>query len=84
MTAETRYFYPKGSIDYVGYSANNRILGLRWGGKTYRYFDVPADVYNRLEQEHLRKGAVASLATEIVKKAGFRYEVVAPRTEAAL
>lgn len=75
--AESRYFYPSGNVDFVGYSANNRILAVRYkGGAMYRYRDVPADVYDRLEAEHKRGGKVAAMVTRVVKEKGYDYEKV--------
>jgi hypothetical protein len=52
------------SVRSVGYDARQRELELEYqGGRVYRYFDVPVEVYRGL----LRADSIGSFVNDVVK-----------------
>lgn len=61
----------------IGYSAANATLDVEFKhGVVYRYFAVPASVFDTLIATNRSGGSVGELFDRIVKKAGYRYDVL--------
>jgi hypothetical protein len=75
-----RSFEAIGNITRVTYASSTRRLLVTFkGGNSYVYLDVPLDTYLAL----LAAENLGAAFTEYVRKPGFEYEKVQPRTAGA-
>ncbi|RII95478.1 KTSC domain-containing protein [Clavibacter michiganensis] len=70
-----RIFVRSSNLASIGHDAQTGVLEVEFKhGGTYRYFDVPASVFDSLTAVHESGQSVGAHFDLYVKKAGYRYE----------